>query len=248
MEQNKQSFAVPGAIIIAGLIIAGTIYYKDGGGAPTGQVAAPGLALNKIEKLNSTDHIVGNPNTATITIMEYSDLECPFCKAFHQTAKRLLEKNGDELAWVYRHFPLDSIHPKARKEAEATECANELGGEQKFWEYVDLIFATTPSNNGLDLTLLPKFATQLGLDQTAFETCLASGKYADRIESNFKNGLEIGITGTPTVIVSTKGGEKINLFNQSGLSADLSPELKVFVTDAYTFYDQEIAKLRQAAQ
>ena len=247
MEQ-KQSFAVPGAIIIAGLIIAGAIYLKDGGGTPAGQAAAPGLALNKIEKLSSTDHIVGNPNTATITMMEYSDLECPFCKAFHEVAKRLLEKNGDELAWVYRHFPLDSIHPKARKEAEAAECASELGGKQKFWEYIDLIFTTTASNNKLDPALLPQFATQLGLDKTAFEACLASGKYADRIEADFQNGVEIGISGTPTVIVSTKSGEKVNLFSQAGLPADLSPELKAFATDAYTFYDQEITKLRSAAQ
>ncbi len=246
--EEKQSFAVPGAIIIAGLIIAGAIYYNPGGGAPAGQVAASGLALNKIEKLNATDHIVGNPNTATITIIEYSDFECPFCKAFHNTAKRLLEKNGDQLAWVYRHFPLDSIHPKARKEAEAAECANELGGKQKFWEYADLIFATTPSNNKLDPTLLPKFATQLGLDQTAFEACLTSGKFAEQVEANFKNGMEIGITGTPTVIVSTKAGEKVNLFSQAGLPADLSPELKAFATDAYTFYDEEITKLRQATQ
>ena len=244
---SKQSLFVPGAIVIAGLIIAGAIYYKDGGGTPTGQGAAPSLALNKIDKLNATDHIVGNPETAGFTIMEYSDLECPFCKAFHQTAKRLLEKNGDNLAWVYRHFPLDSIHSKARKEAEAAECASELGGKDKFWEYIDLVFTTTPSNNGLDASLLPKFATQLGLNQSAFETCLASGKYADRIDVNFQNGMKIGISGTPTVIVSTKDGKKINLFSQSGLPTDMSPELKTFVTDAYTFYQEEIDKLRNPA-
>ena len=95
---------------------------------------------------------------------------------------------------------------------------------------------------------MPQFATQLGLDKVAFETCLSSGKYADRIEADFQNGVEIGISGTPTVIVSTKSGEKVNLFSQAGLPADLSPELKAFATDAYTFYDQEITKLRSASQ
>lgn len=91
----------------------------------------------------------GNPN-AKITIIEYSDLECPFCKRFHATMEQVLATYGNDIRVVFRHFPLDSLHKKARTEANAVECAGEQG---KFWEFIDGIFAVTPSNDGLDITL-----------------------------------------------------------------------------------------------
>lgn len=91
----------------------------------------------------------GNPD-AKITIIEYSDLECPFCKRFHVTMEQVLATYGNDVRVVFRHFPLDSLHKKARTEANAVECAGEQG---KFWEFIDGIFAVTPSNDGLDITL-----------------------------------------------------------------------------------------------
>src|SRR6185436_7093141 len=86
----------------------------------------------EMEPVTEKDHILGNPN-AEVIMVEYSDLECPFCKEFHSTLRRVMNEYGKDgkVAWVYRHFPIDSLHPKARKEAEATECAAELGGESK---------------------------------------------------------------------------------------------------------------------
>ena len=106
----------------------------------------------ELRPLSGSDHIWGNPN-AKIIIVEYSDLECPFCKVFHQTLHQVVEKNA-EVAWVYRHYPILGLHPKAFREAEATECAFEQGGNDMFWKYTDKLFEVTPSNNGLDESLL----------------------------------------------------------------------------------------------
>src|SRR5207249_6414117 len=81
------------------------------------------------------------------------------------------EKDG-KVVWVYRHFPIDSLHSKARKEAQASECAAALGGNEAFWAYSDKLFEVTPSNNRLDLAQLPRIAQEIGLDRAQFETCL----------------------------------------------------------------------------
>src|SRR3989344_5975516 len=116
--------------------------------------------------------------------------------------RQALADYGDQVRWVYKHFPLDALHPKADKEAEAVECAGELGGDEKFWAYMDRIFEVTPSNNGLDLALLPQIAKDLGLDQKAFENCLSSGKYAEKVEKQYQEGVRLGINGTPGSFVN----------------------------------------------
>jgi protein-disulfide isomerase len=108
-----------------------------------------------IPPVTAKDHLTGNPN-AEIKIVEYSDTECPFSKRFHQTMIDIMKEQGTngKVAWVYRSFPLDGLHQKARYEAEAVECAFEQGGNAKYWEYLDLLFKVTPSNDGLDSALL----------------------------------------------------------------------------------------------
>jgi protein-disulfide isomerase len=108
-----------------------------------------------IPPVTEKDFITGNPN-AEIKIVEYSDTECPFSKRFHQTMIDIMKEQGPngKVAWVYRYFPLDGLHQKARYEAEAVACAAEQGGNAKFWEYLDLLFKVTPSNDGLDASLL----------------------------------------------------------------------------------------------
>ncbi|MCK9352115.1 MAG: thioredoxin domain-containing protein [Candidatus Paceibacterota bacterium] len=108
-----------------------------------------------IPPVTANDRITGNID-APIKIVDYSDTECPFCKRFHQTMLDIMKEYGasGKVAWVYRHFPLDGLHQKARYEAEAAECAFEQGGNTKFWEYLDLMFKVTPSNDGLDVEFL----------------------------------------------------------------------------------------------
>lgn len=212
----KNNWATPIAIVFAGLLIAGAIFYRD-----TAVVAAPtdpnGPTLNAeaIRPVDpKTDHIRGDIK-APITIIEYSDLECPFCKIFHQAMTPVFDKYGKDgkVAWVYRHFPLDSIHQNARPEAIATECAAFLGGNDAFWIMHDKIFAVTTSNDGLDLSLLPTFAKEMGLDETKFNTCLKDRAIADKVETDYQNGLDIGVTGTPyAIMINNKTGEEIVIF------------------------------------
>ena len=122
---------------------------------------------------------------------------------------RIMDEYGKDgrLAWVYRHFPIDSIHPKAKKEAEATECVAELGGQEKFWQYTNRIFEVTPSNNNLEPEMLSTLAVEVGIPKVAFETCLASGKYAGKVSDDLEDGIKVGITGTPSSVVLVRGGE-----------------------------------------
>lgn len=168
-------------------------------------------AAGAIRPVSAEDHIRGNPD-APVKVIEFSDFECPFCKRFHQTMALLMDEYADEddVVWVYRHFPLDSLHSKARKEAQAAECANDLGGNDAFWAFADRIFEVTPSNDGLDLTMLPKIADEIGLDQAKFEACLQGdargGKHAAHIEEDYQDAIASGGSGTPyTVVVGPSG-------------------------------------------
>lgn len=153
------------------------------------------------------DHVRG-PVNAKVTLVEFSDTECPFCKRFHSTMKQLLEKYPNDVRWVYRHFPLDELHSKARKEAEATECANELGGQEKFWAYIDRLLEVTPSNDGLDLEQLPVIAQHVGLNKAQFEACLKSGRHAQRVADHANDGQNAGARGTPYSVLIGPDGTK----------------------------------------
>lgn len=153
------------------------------------------------------DHIRGNP-AAQVTLVEYSDFECPFCKRFHPTVKRLVDESNGQLRWVYRHFPLDELHSKARKEAAASECAAELGGNGAFWKFADRFYELTPSNNRTDIdTVLPQIAGEIGLDKAKFASCVASGRHDKRIAEDLQDATATGGRGTPWSIVVSKGGK-----------------------------------------
>lgn len=117
--------------------------------AKIAQARTGAVTISKtIDPVSSDEHIWGDAN-ASIVIVEYSDLECPFCKAFHTTLLEVV-KNNPDVAWVYRHYPIPQLHPKAFHEAEATECAWAQGGNVAFWKYTNKIFEITPSNNRLE--------------------------------------------------------------------------------------------------
>ena len=214
------TLTIPIAIIIAGVLIAGAVYLGTSKGAPTTAVnnqqpqQAPQQTgdLDQMAAISASDHVRGNPD-APVKIVEYSDTECPFCKRFHSTMQEVMNeygKNG-KVAWVYRHFPLDQLHSKARKEAVALECADEQGGNDKFWSYADRLYEITPANNGLDPAELPKIAQYVGLDVAKFNTCLASTKYDAHIEADVQNATATGGNGTPWSIVVDKNGKKYPL-------------------------------------
>src|SRR3989344_3028293 len=229
-----QKLAVPLAIIIAGGMIAVSLYVVNSN-KTSGTVQQPTVA-EEIRGVQSEDHILGNPN-AKITIVEFSDPECPFCKVFHETMHTIVNEYGSsgDVAWVYRHFPIPSLHPKAPKEAEALECAGEQGGNEMFWKFTDKLYETTNSNNSLDIGVynapkdaplgpdgkpyytqktprnasdagrLSDFASELGLNVSQFESCLASGKYTDRVNTDQAAVVAAGGGGTPHSILIVDG-------------------------------------------
>ena len=202
--------AIPIAIVVAGVIIAGAILLgmknqdsvKTVGEQEPLAVVQQNNGLEQMRPVGKDDHIRGNPN-APVKIVEYSDTECPFCKRFHDTMKQVMDEYGKtgKVAWVYRNFPLDQLHSKARNEATAIECAGDQGGNDKFWAYADRLYEVTPSNNGLDPAELPKIAQYVGLDVSKFNTCLTSGKFTKHIEDDVQNAVATGGNGTPWSIV-----------------------------------------------
>lgn len=206
-EQKRNNLTIPVAIVVAGALIAGALFLTTKKSPDAVKTAETKSDKNEItiEPVSAEDHILGNPK-APIMIVEFSDTECPFCKDFHRTMHKVIDTYGKtgKVAWAYRHFPIDGLHSKARKEAEATECAAEIGGSEGFWKYLDNLYKKTPSNNDLDMSLLPLIAEDIGLDKTDFETCLSSGKYADKIEKSIQDAKTAGGQGTPYTVIITK--------------------------------------------
>ena len=179
--------------------------------APTPQVPPePSADISKVAPVTDADHIRGNKN-AKVTLLEYSDFECPFCGRHLPTITQLLEQYGDDIRLVYRHFPLTSIHPNAQKAAEASECAAEQG---KFWEFHDKLFA---NQTALAITNLKTYAKDLGLNQTQFDSCLDSSKYAAKVNQQASEAQAAGVTGTPGTFVNdelVRGAYPVSAFTQ----------------------------------
>ncbi|MBI5139288.1 DsbA family protein [Candidatus Nomurabacteria bacterium] len=203
-ENNSQK-QIAGAIIIAGVLIAGAVLLK--GSTPPSVVNKGDTFVPtdvKLRPVTKDEHILGNVN-AEVVVVEYSDTECPFCKMFHETMHKVIKEKGDKVAWVYRHYPIPQLHQRASKEAEATECAWEQGGNDTFWKYTDEIYTRTKSNDSLDPKELPAIAKTLGLNLTSFETCFSSGKYQAKVENDVKGGEEAGVNSTPSSFILKKG-------------------------------------------
>jgi protein-disulfide isomerase len=189
------------------------------------------LAKQYLKPVSNTDHIKGNKN-AKISMVTYSDFECPYCKKFYPIATQILSSYGDNINWVYRQYPLDFHEPMATKEAEASECIAELGGNDAFWKFVDLAYNKTQSGgNGLNDDDLLNFAVQIGVNKNSFQTCLSSGKYAAKVKQDIAEGEKAGVGGTPGNIFVNSGSGEIRVLN----GAQLLSKFK-------TLIDQMLAK------
>lgn len=209
-QTNKNNISVPLAIVLAGAMIAGAVYLGGRTPLPEGRNLAK-TELPDIESVGSADKIFGNKE-AQVIVVEYSDLECPFCKVFHNTMHQIVDEYKGKIAWVYRHYPIKELHTRATKEAEASECAYEQGGSVIFWKYIDQVFATTGTNDTLDPLELPKIAGSLGLNTEVFNTCLNTGKYAAKVQEDVKKAVEAGARGTPYSVI-LKNGVEVDTIN-----------------------------------
>jgi len=198
-------YILPITIVVAGLLIAGAVFLAGKSQTGTNPNNGQQQQIN-FRAADNTDHILGNPN-APVKVIEYADLECPYCKVFETTMHQVLDYYGQsgQVAWVWRPFPLGQIHSKAPKEAEAAECAAAQGGNTAFFNYVDKLYSITPSENNLDLAQLPVIAQQVGLDVNKFNTCLNSGKFASKVQQSYNEAITAGGNGTPYILITRAG-------------------------------------------
>ncbi|MBI2065709.1 MAG: DsbA family protein [Candidatus Zambryskibacteria bacterium] len=205
MQTNVQkSYGVSVAIVIAGLLIAGAVVFS-GGGNTASTTTADNVGSQPSEKFrmpDETDHVRGNPD-ATIAIIEFSDLECPFCARIHPTLSQIVEKN-DDVKWIYRHFPLSSIHSRALSAAVASECIARLGGNDAFWEFTDEAFV---NQRQLGDAWYREQAASFGIDPGAFTSCMNDKSIVADIQTDLSEATNTGGRGTPYVVVVTPSGQ-----------------------------------------
>ncbi len=200
---NYAQFLLPGAILLAALIISGTLLFTRGQSGPvTAQIGKPADI-----KINSDDHILGNKD-AKVTIVTYADFRCPFCERFYmQTEKQLIADyvNTGKARFIFRNFAF--LGQQSTWASEAAECAAEQG---KYWEYYNWLFGNQAPESDLNYyskANLTKYAGQVGgLNTSQFASCLNSDKYAKRVTDDSASGRAAGVTGTPTTFIN---GQKI---------------------------------------
>jgi len=161
-----------------------------------------GVAVENLLPVTAEDHTRGGEN-AKVSIVEYSDLDCPFCVRLHDTLKTVIDEYDGEVAWTYRHFPLTSLHPNAENIAQASECVAAAGGSEAFWDFVDGYFAEDiqPDLTGVEYVT--------GVSRVVVESCVAAGTYQAKVAEQFQNAKDTGGKGTPwTVLVGPNGTYK----------------------------------------
>jgi protein-disulfide isomerase len=153
------------------------------------------------------------PKGAAVTVVEFTDYQCPFCERFFKdTYRPLLKAYKGKIRFVVRNFPIAQLHPLAEKAAEAAECANDQG---KFWEYHDVLFT---KQDKLDVESLKQNASDLHLDSERFDKCLDNGDKADVVQADLNDGTRYGVTGTPTFFVNGErltGAQPLEAFRAS---------------------------------
>lgn len=210
-EKNK--FFLPIAIVLAGALISGAVLYTRSSSQPAATIGgtvqqgggdapeAGGIA----NVSRDDDAVLGNPD-APITIIEFSDFQCPFCRKFYKETLPQIKKEylvSGKVKFVYRDFPLVQIHPGAMPAAEGAECAKEQG---KFWEMHDTIFDEQEKQGSgtVQFTVddVKKWAAKIGLNTSKFNQCLSSGKFAQEVEKDIADGSTAGVSGTPATFIN----------------------------------------------
>lgn len=215
-KQNAVTVLVA-IIIVASAVLAATIIWSK-------------LSQESIEGFNTaaflTETIAQNERSqgnvsATVKLFVYTDPECPYCKTFHQqTWPQLQEKYGSQIFLAHRYLPLAS-RPKGLYEARAAECVYMLNGNEAFWAFIDSLFMTTPSNNGLDLSVLPTLAEQVGVSKGQYEQCMSEGLSHKKVQDDIIEASLLGLNRTPSFVL-VKGDRHVQVTGDSYYRLDAS--------------------------
>jgi protein-disulfide isomerase len=208
-HHTKFTLTTPLAVIIGAVIIACGIM---GYGLITKDGTQTKVAMFGGKAIDDKDYIDGNAKSHVIVI-EYSDPECPFCVQLHPTMKKIRGDYKDKVAFVYRHFPLTQIHSHAYDESRALACAGTLGGTSAFYEYLDSLFGYKITNRTTQLPQTGKedIAKNIGLDISAFTSCMKTNQTAATIDTSTEDGIAAGVQGTPAsfVLLKTRKGYEV---------------------------------------
>jgi protein-disulfide isomerase len=206
-EAPKSHPAVPIAIVIGFTMIALAIFFTGGKDestpTPLPNVPEGDVLAGTVRTVDETDFIKGNPN-APILMIEYSDYDCPFCKQYHETLTQIMNEYGitGRVAWVYRQFPIEQLHPNSPKISEVALCVGSLGGSAAFWKFTDAIFTGRELQEPTNMVALPDYASEAGVDKAAYQSCVSSGQMKDKVAASVEEAFSLGAQGTPyTVLV-----------------------------------------------
>ncbi len=230
---KEEGMNIQGSIIIAGVLVAISILLaanKISGGSfikfsnnTVNTVNAGNVAAGSSVKIEERKD-AATEGGGKVTIVEFSDFQCPFCQDFFNKAYKEIKSkyiDTNKVKFIYRHYPLSSLHPDAQKAAEAGECANRQG---RFFDYHDLLFTrmvpisqANPKGAGLDVASLKRYAVELGLDSARFNTCLDNGETKEVVAKDMEVATKAGVTGTPTFFidgVKIVGSQPMSNFEQ----------------------------------
>lgn len=205
-ENNKNSYLIPGAVIFAGIIIAGAIIYslKVSNNQPsaTNSGQEP-LTASMLPEVSSEDFVLGD-SAAGVTLIEYADFQCPFCGRFAKDTEPVVRekyvKTG-KIKFVYRDFAF--LGPESEWAANAARCAGDQG---KFWEYHDYLYSHQNGENrgAFNKDNLKKFGRELGLNDSRFSVCVDNDTYLPIVKKQTLGGRDSGVQGTPTSFINGK--------------------------------------------
>ena len=230
----KKPWVIIGAVVV---VLFGAAVWYSGASSEQNNVG-----------VEITPHVKGNPD-AVVSLVEYSDLQCPACATFQEPIAEILESFGDRLRFEYKHFPLPArIHPYAMQASMAAEAAGQQG---KFFEYQDLLFANQRewAAAAIPSTYFVKYASDLGLDLDRFKAHLKSSVLRDRIEAELAEGGELGITGTPTFVLNCEkmefGSYQEFILN---VATAVDPSLMIQNTSSTNAAIEELKRIKAAEE
>ncbi|MBU1292713.1 DsbA family protein [Patescibacteria group bacterium] len=205
-ERIRREYFLPGAIVIAGLILATAVYVVRNDDSPKLTGGNP----NAVRAVSPIDHIIGNPE-APVMIVEYADIDSEYSKQFQATMQQIMSEYaaGGKVAWVYRHLPLLDRHAAAGSHAEAAECAAFLGDNDAFWRFIDALQAAAPRENQFPPSGYPAVVSQLALPANEFDQCLKNGRFTKKVLDDTTNALASGAEGTPYTVIVVEGQKPV---------------------------------------